>query len=84
MAQNVAFYQMPGLALAFFHFAQLAKDENLQFKESGENIVKNSLDEFCGISLAYNTHSEKEVDEATSLAEKISKNFLGRLCRIVL
>ncbi|GLR19948.1 VOC family protein [Portibacter lacus] len=50
---NIAFFQMGGIVLAFYPREMLAEDAKLSPEGSG----------FAGITIAYNTKTEAEVDE---------------------
>lgn len=57
---DVAFFQMGGLLLGLWMRQKLADDVG----------VENIETQFSGVALAYNTRSEKEVDEILAAAEK--------------
>jgi predicted lactoylglutathione lyase len=57
-AQDVAFFQGPGMVIALWHRDQLAADSTVE--DSGG---------WGGVTLAYNTRSPEEVDEVIAQAE---------------
>jgi catechol 2,3-dioxygenase-like lactoylglutathione lyase family enzyme len=57
-AEGVAFFQTGGMALALWPRTDLAKDANLPAEGSG----------FCGLAIAHNTRSKREVDEVLAQA----------------
>lgn len=60
VTEGVAFFQMGGLVLGLWSREQLAADAG----------VANGRAPFSGVSLAYNTRSEAEVDEMLANAER--------------
>ena len=65
--EGIAFFRIPGMALALYPREELAKDANRSAEGSG----------FCGISLAYNTRRREDVDstmaEAAAAGAKVLK-----------
>lgn len=58
--ENIAFFQLNGIQLALYERKALADDATIDAAGSG----------FKGFSLAYNTRSEKEVDEIIAVLRK--------------
>lgn len=50
---NIAFYELNGILLSLYPREELAKDATVDFRGEG----------FSGFTIAYNTRSEKEVDD---------------------
>jgi predicted lactoylglutathione lyase len=65
-AEDVVFFQALGIALALYPRHELAKDANISSEGRG----------FCGISLAYNARSRKEVDAVLAEAETAGAKLL--------
>lgn len=63
---NIAFFQMGGIALAFYPIELLAED--IQIPADGNG--------FSGITLAYNTKSESEVDEILAQVQKLGAEIV--------
>ena len=60
VTEGVAFFQMGGMILGLWPRDQLANDAGVENSEPG----------FSGMSLAYNTRSDAEVDEVLAAAER--------------
>jgi uncharacterized protein len=66
--ESVAFFQLAGIVLSLFPRESLAEDAGINPMGSG----------FSGFTLAYNTRSEKEVDEVFTFIEKIGGTIIKR------
>jgi catechol 2,3-dioxygenase-like lactoylglutathione lyase family enzyme len=62
MSQDaIAFFQMGGIVLSLYPREKLAEDVTIDTEGSG----------FSGVTIAYNTKTEAEVDEVLALVEKL-------------
>lgn len=65
-AEGVAFFQTGGMALALWPRTDLAKDANLSAERSG----------FCGLAIAQNLRSKREVDEVLAEAGRAGASIV--------
>ncbi|MEZ5172106.1 MAG: VOC family protein [Bacteroidia bacterium] len=63
---DIVFYNLGGIVLALYPVDKLAEDIG----------ISDAGNDFKGFTLAYNTQSEKEVDETLKLAEKAGAKIL--------
>lgn len=66
--ENIAFFQLTGIVLSLFSRDSLALDAQVSSAGSG----------FSGFTLAYNTRSEKEVDDIFIFIEKIGGTIIKK------
>ncbi len=63
---KIAFFEVGGIVLSFFSKEALAKDANLSNDGSG----------FAGITIAYNTKSEEEVDKVIEKVKTLGADII--------
>ncbi len=63
---DIVFFQMGGIVLALFPCEKLAKDVGIPSEGSG----------FSGVTIAYNTRSEQEVDEVLAEVEALGVSIV--------
>jgi catechol 2,3-dioxygenase-like lactoylglutathione lyase family enzyme len=69
---DVAFFPLGGIVLALYPRAKLAEDAQVSPAGSG----------FSGITLAYNTKSEAEVDEVLQTVEKLGATIVKKAQKV--
>jgi hypothetical protein len=70
--ESVAFFQLAGIVLSLFSRDSLAEDARVSNNGSG----------FSGFTLAYNTRSEKEVDDIFIFIEKIGGKIVKKPAKV--
>ena len=65
---DIAFFKLGGIVLGLYPKEALAEDITIPSEGSG----------FSGFTIAYNTRSEKEVDDAISLVEELGATIVKR------
>lgn len=70
--ESVAFFQLTGIVLSLFSRDSLALDAQVSSAGSG----------FSGFTLAYNTRSEKEVDDIFIFIEKIGGTIIKKPSKV--
>lgn len=63
---DIVFFQMGGIVLALFPWEKLAKDVGIPSEGNG----------FSGVTIAYNTRSEQEVDEVLAEVEALGASIV--------